>query len=190
MASASKIAGSVWTLKEVASCRAGNHAVSVVDWVVADTQNKGSSNPVLDHRLALASKVVVSEAALAGVVVVAASAEALGATAVVVLVETEAASAEIEVGMADEAALATKAEVALEAEGDSQTAHHRQMHQVDQAEGGAVGMVVGMEAAPRMVLDPTMATAAVAMDMVPAATIVAARAAHPGLTVVEINVVA
>jgi NADPH-dependent glutamate synthase beta subunit-like oxidoreductase len=187
MASVSKIAGSVWTLKEVASCRAGNPVASAVDWVVGATQNKGSPNQVLDHRLALASKVVVSGAALAGVAV-AASAEALGATAVV-LVETEAASAEIEVGMADEAVLATKAEVALEAEEDSQMAHHRQMHRVDQVEGGAVGMVVGMEAAPRTVLDPTMATAAVAMDMVPAATIVAARAAHPGLTAVEINVV-
>jgi hypothetical protein len=136
----------------------------------------------LDHLLALASKLVASGAALAGVAV--AFVEASGATAVV-SVETEAASAEIEVGMAEEAALATKAVVALEAEEDSQTALHRQMHQADQAEGEAVGMEVALP----MVLDPTMATAAAAMDMVLAATTVAARAAHPGLTAVEINVV-
>ena len=130
---------------------------------------------------------------MAGVVAVA-FVEASGATAVV-SVETEAASAEIEVGMAEEAALATKAEVALEAEEDSQTALHRPMHQADQAEREAVGMVVGMEVALPMVLDPSMATAATAataaaaMDMVLAATTVAARAAHPGLTAVEINVV-
>jgi hypothetical protein len=142
----------------------------------------------LDHLLALASKLVASGAALAGVAVAVAFVEASGATAVV-SVEIEAASAEIEVGMVEEAALATKAEVALEAEEDSQTALPRQMHQADQAEGEAVGMVVGMGAALPMVLDPTMATAAAAMDMVLAATTVAARAAHPGLTAVEINVV-
>lgn len=148
----------------------------------------------MDHLLALASKLVASKlvasgAALAGVAV--AFVEASGATAVVSVeieaasAEIEAASAEIEVGMVEEAALATKAEVALEAEEDSQTALHRQMHQADQAEGEAVGMGVALP----MVLDPTMATAAAAMDMVLAATTVAARAAHPGLTAVEINVV-
>jgi hypothetical protein len=64
------------------------------------------------------------------------------------------------------------------------------MHQADLAEGEAVGMVVGMEVALSTALDPTMATAAAAMDMVLAATTVAARAAPPDLTAVEINVAA
>jgi hypothetical protein len=104
------------------------------------------------------------------------------------LVGREVALAEIEVGMADEAALATRAAVALEVEEDSQTVRHHRMRRVDQAEREAVGM----ELALRMVLDPTMATAVVAMDMVLAVneTTVVARAAHPGLTAVEISGVA
>jgi hypothetical protein len=123
--------------------------------------------------------------------VLAASAEA-SEVIEVVLVGIEAVSAEIEVGLAGEGALVTKGEVALEAEEDSQTARPHRMRQVAQAAREAVDMVVGTELALRMVLDPTMATVAVAMDMVLVVneTIVAARAAHPGLTAVEINAVA
>lgn len=120
--------------------------------------------------------------------VVVVSVAALGVIGVV-LAEIEAVSVETAVGMAEEAALAIKVEVALEAEADSQTAHLRPMRRVDQAECEAGVMVVGMEVAQRMELDLTMATVAGALDMAPVATTVVVRAAHPGLTAVETNAV-
>jgi hypothetical protein len=142
----------------------------------------------LDHPLALASKAEGSEAGL--VVAVAASVEASEVIEEAVLVVTEAGLAGIEVGSAVEGALATKVQVASEAEEDSQTAHLHQMRQADQADRGAVGMVVGTEPVLPTVLDLTIATGAVAMGMVLVVNeiIVAAPAARQGLTAVEINV--
>jgi hypothetical protein len=129
-----------------------------------------------------------SEAGL--VVAVAASVEASEVIEEAVLVVTEAGLAGIEVGSAVEGALATKVQVASEAEEDSQTVHLHQMRQADKADRGAVGMVVDTEPVLPMVLDLTMATGAVAMGMVLVVNeiIVAAPAARQGLTAVEINV--
>jgi hypothetical protein len=162
-----------------------------VDWAVADTPNKAWQNLASDLPLARDPKVEVSEVALADAVVASAEAsgviEVVSAETEVVSAESEVVSVESEVGMAEEVALATKVEAVLEAEEGSQTAHHHQMRQVDQAEREAVGT----ELALRMVRDPTMATVEVAMDtvLVVNETSVAARAAHPGSTAVEINVV-
>lgn len=149
--------------------------------MAVDIQSKALQNPASDHLLALASKAEGSEAAL--VVAVAASVEASEVIEEAVLVVTEA-------GSAVEGALATKVQVASEAEEDSQTVHPHQMHQADQADRGAVGMVVGTEPVLPTVLDLTMATGAVAMGMVLVVNeiIVAAPAARQGLTAVEINV--
>jgi hypothetical protein len=157
--------------------------------VAVDIQSKAFQNPASDHPLALASKVEGSEAGL--VVVVAASVEASEVTEEAVLVVTEAGLAGIEVGSAVEGALATKVQVASEAEEDSQTVHLHQMRQADRADRGAVGMVVDTEPVLPTVLDLTMATGAVAMGMVLVVNeiIVAAPAARQGLTAVEINVV-
>jgi hypothetical protein len=107
-----------------------------------------------------------------------------------VLVVTEAGLAGIEVGSVVEEALATKVQVASEAEEDSQTVHPHQMHRADPADREVVGMVVGTEPVLPTVLDLTMATGAVAMGMVLVVNeiIVAAPAARQGLTAVEINV--
>jgi hypothetical protein len=128
-----------------------------------------------------------SEAAL--VVAVAASVEVLEVIEAVSVV-TEVGLAGIEVGSAVEGALAIKAQVASEAEEDSQTVHPHQMHQADQADHEAVGMVVGTELVLPTVPDLTMATGAVAMGTVLVVNeiIVAARAARQGLTAAEINV--
>ena len=160
----------------------------MVDWVAVDIQNKALQNPASGHPLALASKAEGSGAAL--VVAVAASVEASEVIEEAVLVVTEAGLAGIEVGSAVEGALATKVQVASEAEEDSQTVHPHQMRQADQADRGAVGMVVGTEPVLPTVLDLTMATGAVAMGMVLVVNecIVAAPVARQGLTAVEINV--
>jgi hypothetical protein len=159
----------------------------VVDWVAVDTQSKALQNQALDHPLALASKAEGSEAAL--VVVVAASVEASEVIEAVSVV-TEVGLAGIEVGSVVEGALATKAQVASEAEEDSQTGHPHQMRQADQADREGVGMVVGTDPVLPTVLDLTMATGAVAMGMVLVVNeiIVAAQAVRQGLTAVEINV--
>ena len=151
-------------------------------------QNLGS-----DPLLALASKLEGSAAALALVAVASVEvSEVIEAVSVVteaVSVVTEAVSV-TEVGLAVEEALATKVEVASEVEEASQTVLHHQMRPVDQADHEAVDTVVGTE--PQMVPDPNLATVAVAMDMalVVNESIVGARAAQPGLTVAETNVVA
>jgi hypothetical protein len=170
-------------------CPVGNHAVLAGDWAVVDTQNKSWQNLALAHLLARASKAGDFEVVLEGAVVVSVEAsEAIEAD----LVETEVALAEIEVGMAGEAALVTRAVVALEVEEDSRTVRHHRMRRADQAEREAVGMAAGTELALRTVLDPTMATAAVAMDLVLVVNVntAAARVARPGLTAVEISEVA
>ena len=151
-----------------------------------DTQNKAWQNRASGHPLALASKVEGSEAAL--VVAVAASAEVLEVIEAVSVV-TEVGLAGIEVDLVVEGALAIKAQVASEAEEDSQTVHPRQMRQADQADREAVGMVVGTQLVLPTVLDLTTVTGAVATGtgLVVNEIIVAAQAARQGLTAVEIN---
>ena len=169
--------------------------------MVADTQSKEWQNLASGHLLALASRLEVSEVALAVVVVVvvvvAAAAAAAAAAASVedsevigeVSVATGVASA-TEVVLAVEEASAIKVEVALESEGVFQTVLHHQMRPVDQVDRVVVGMVVGMEAP--MARDLSIATVEVEMDMVLEVNeiIVAARAGQAGLTAAEINVVA
>ena len=158
----------------------------VGDWAVEDTQNKAWQNLASDLRQALASK-VVEGSGVALEVAVGVSAE--GSEVIEAGLATEAVSAEIEVGMAEEAALATKAEVALEPGEDSQTVRRRPMRLVDRVDRVAVVMVAGMELDLQTVLDLTMATGAVAMGMVLVVIeiIVAAPAVRQGLTAVEIN---
>ena len=159
----------------------------MVDWVAVGTQSKALQNPALGHPLALASKAEGSEAALVAAGV--ASVEALEVIEAV-SVATEVDLVGIEVGSVVEGGLATKVQVALEAEEDSQTVPPHQMHQADQADHGRVGMVVGTEPGLSTVLDLTMATGVVAMGTVLVVNeiIVAARVARQGLTAVEINV--
>ena len=158
--------------------------------MVADTQSKGWQNLASDHLLVLASKLEVSEVALAVavVVVVEASVEDLEVIEEVSVV-IEVAST-IEVALAVEEASAIKVEVALEAEGVFQTVLHHQMRPADQVARAAVDMVVGTQAP--MALDPSIATAEVAMDMVLVVneSTAAARVGQTGLTAAEINVVA
>lgn len=158
------------------------------DWAAEDTPSKEWQSLASDHPQALVSKVEGSEAALADAVV--ASVEA-SVVIEAVSVVTEVASAEIGVDLAEEAALATRAGVASAAEEDSQTVLHHPMRPVDQADREAVDMVVGMEVVLLTALDLIMVIAD-ATGMAPAAnaTIVAAQAVRPGLTVVGTPAVA
>jgi hypothetical protein len=159
------------------------------DWAAEGIPSKEWQNLASGHPQVLASKVEGSEAALADAVV--ASVEGSEVIEVVSVVVTEVASAEIEVDLAEEAALATRAGVASAAEEDSQTVLHHQMRPVDQADREAVDMVVGMEVVLLTALDLIMVIAG-ATGMAPAAnaTIVAAQAVRPGLTVVGTHAVA